>query len=159
MKKLTMIAAIGKNNELGLNNDLIWKFHDDMMFFRKQTMYKQLIMGRKTLDSLPHLLEGRRHFVLTRQKFENGLIESFPSIEDFLDYAKNEDEEIMVIGGESLYKSLLDYSDKLLLTEIDAEHEADAYFPEFNKDDFTRTVLDEKEENNIKYRHVLYKRK
>ena len=65
MKKITMIAAIGKNNELGKNNNLIWPIKEDLQFFKQQTMGKPVAMGMRTLESLPKLLPGRKHIVLT----------------------------------------------------------------------------------------------
>ena len=70
MKNISMIAAVGKNLEIGKNNQLIWHIKEDMKFFREQTMGKPIIMGRKTLESLSKLLPGRKHIVLTRQNLE-----------------------------------------------------------------------------------------
>ena len=65
MKNITIIAAVGKNLELGKDNDLIWHFKGDMRFFREHTLHKPIIMGRKTLESLPGLLPERQHIVLS----------------------------------------------------------------------------------------------
>ena len=161
MKNLTIIAAIGKNNELGLNNNLIWKFKEDMKFFKENTIGKSIVMGRKTLESLPTLLPGRKHLVISKKMDEdlNGEVKVFSSIENFIEYALSQDEEIMVIGGASIYKELLPYSDRMLLTEVDDEHLADTFFPEFNKDEWESTILSEQEEQGIKYKHLEYKRK
>lgn len=157
---ITLIAAIGKNGELGKNNDLIWHFHDDMKFFREQTMGKSMIMGRKTLESLPKLLPGRKHLVLSHQDIDIEGVEVFHSKEELLDYLEDSLDEVMVIGGASIYKTFLEDANRLLLTEIDDEcKDADVYFPNFNKDDWASSVLTEKEENHIKYKHLEYKRK
>lgn len=156
---LTIIAAIGKNNELGYNNDLIWRFKEDMNFFKENTINKKIVMGRKTLESLPKLLDNRTHLVITRKKLNDNRILTFNNIASFLEYAEKLDEEIMVIGGASIYKELLPYSNKLLLTEIDAESKADTYFPTINEDEWIRKELSTHEENNIKYKHILYKKK
>ena len=71
----------------------------------------------------------------------------------------NLDEEVFNIGGQSIYKELLEYADKLYLTEIEATSKADAYFPIFDKNDFEKEILSENEEDGIKYKHVLYKRR
>ena len=65
MKNITMIAAVGKNLELGKDNDLIWHFKEDMKFFKENTINKPIVMGMKTLESLPQLLPKRSHIVLT----------------------------------------------------------------------------------------------
>lgn len=157
--KLNIIAAIGKNNELGLNNKLIWHLKGDMKFFKEKTMYHTIIMGKNTFDSLPKILPNRNHLVLTHQNISIQNVQILHSIKEFLDKYQCSNEEIYNIGGASLYKELLDYTDNLYLTEIDATAKADAYFPKFNKNDFEKIILDEKEEKNIKYKHVLYKRR
>ena len=68
MGNITLIAAIGKNRELGKNNDLIWRFKEDMEFFKKQTLGKPVLMGSRTLESLPKLLPERKHIVITSKK-------------------------------------------------------------------------------------------
>ena len=160
MKNITLIAAIGKNLELGKDNHLIWHFREDMQFFRKHTIHKPIIMGRKTLESLPGLLPERQHIVLTKRLLE------FPdevlvmhSISDLLSYIEQCEEEFMVIGGASIYQELLPYSDTMLLTKIDAESDADVYFPSFNKEDWDSVVLSEQEERGISYKHFVYTRK
>ena len=156
---LSLIAAVGKNNELGRNNTLIWRFKEDMRFFKENTMGKPIIMGRKTLESLPKLLPGREHLVLTKSNLYIEGVKVFHTKEELLDYVSSFDKEFMVIGGASIYEQFIDYSSKMLLTEIDAESAADVYFPTFNKDDFERIELSSVRENDIDYKHVLYKRK
>lgn len=159
MKNITMIAAVGKNLELGKNNDLIWHFKEDMKFFRDQTMGKPMIMGIKTLESLPKLLPGRKHIVLTSRNLElDPAILVVHSIDELLEKV-SEYPEVMVIGGASIYKQMLDYSDKLILTEIDAEADADVYFPTFNKEDWNYEIVGECEEENVSYKHLVYTRK
>ena len=163
MKNVTIIAAIGKNNELGKNNDLIWRFKEDMDFFKEQTMGKPMAMGYKTFYSLREgkPLPGRKHIVLTSRNIEeNDQIVLVRSLEELLKYIEEYKDEVMIIGGASIYKSMLDYADKLVLTEIDAEDkEADAYFPIFNKEEWNSEELSSHEENNIKYKHLVYTRK
>lgn len=160
---LSIIAAVGKNNELGKNNDLIWHFKNDMKFFKETTMGHHMIMGRKTFQSLPKLLEGRKHLVLTRSQLQfPEEVDVFKSVEEFLEAYKNSEEEVFDIGGASIYKELLDYASKLYLTEIEAEFpDADVYFPNFNKEDFDREELThfQDEKTGINYKHVLYKRR
>ena len=159
--KLSIIAAIGKNNELGLNNNLIWHLKGDMKFFKETTIGHTIIMGRKTFESLPQLLEERKHIVLSRNNINIPNIEVFHTIEEFLSNYINTDEEIFNIGGASVYQSLLEYTDKIYLTEIEKTAKADAYFPTFNKKGFESEILDKKtdEKTGIKYKHVLYKRR
>ena len=157
---LSIIAAIGKNNELGKNNDLIWRFKDDMRFFQNMTIGNKVVMGRKTFESLPGLLVDRKHIVITRSLIEFPKeVEVFHDIFSFLDKYADSDEEIFDIGGASIYEALLDYADNLYLTEINDSKEADVYFPYFDKKNYDRKELCFHEENNIDFKHVLYKRR
>lgn len=160
MKNVTMIAAVGKHLELGKDNDLIWHFREDMRFFRDHTLHKPIIMGRKTLESLPGLLPERQHIVLSR--YLEGAPDSvlvMHSLEELLSYIEQHQEEFMVIGGASIYREMLPYSDTMLLTEVDAESDADVYFPSFQKEEWDSTVLSEQEELGISYKHLVYTRK
>lgn len=161
MKNITMIAAIGKNNELGKNNDLIWRFHEDMKFFKAQTIDKPIVMGMNTFRSLPKLLPRRKHIVLTRKGRQNLPEEVIvvASIDELLKYIEEIGEEVMVIGGASIYSELLEYSTKLVLTEIEAEADADVYFPKFEKENYDQELVGEAEEEGIKFKHYIYTRK
>jgi len=160
MSKVTLIAAIGRNRELGKNNDLIWKIPEDLKFFKDNTIGKTIVMGINTFNSLPKLLPGRKHIVLTSK---NVLLDDsvmlFHNLDDLLEFLKTLDEEIMVIGGASLYNQMIDYSDKMILTEINCESEADVYFPSFSLDSWDREVFSNHEYNGIDYSHVIYTRK
>ena len=159
MKNITMIAAVGKNLELGKNNDLIWHFKEDMKFFREQTMGKPIVMGIKTLESLPKLLPGRKHIVLTTRNLElDSAILVVHSIDELLEKVIDYP-EVMVIGGASIYRQLLEYSDKLILTEIDSDADADVYFPSFDKREWNSEVVGEHIEDDISYKHLVYTRK
>ncbi|MBR2832955.1 MAG: dihydrofolate reductase [Bacilli bacterium] len=158
--ELSIIAAIGKNNELGKNNDLLWKLKDDMRFFKNMTIGNKVVMGRKTFESLPGLLKDRKHIVLTRSGLEFPKeVEVFHDVSSFLEKYKTYDGEIFDIGGASIYRELLEYADNLYLTEIDDTKEADVYFPYFNKEDYDRKELCSHQEGNISFKHVLYKRR
>ena len=156
----SIIAAIGKNNELGYKNNLIWHLKKDLSFFRDTTMNKTIIMGRRTFESLPKMLPNRKHVVLSSSNDFPEEVTVFKTMDELLDYFKDSEEELFVIGGASIYKQFLDISDKLYLTEIDASFdEADVYFPTFNKEEFDAEVLDSECEDDINYTHVLYKRR
>lgn len=160
MNSITLIAAIGKNRELGLDNDLIWKIPEDLKFFKENTMGKYIVMGMNTLSSLPKLLPGRKHIVLTSKDIElDPEIRVVHSIDELLKYINSIDEEVMIIGGASLYRQMIEYANKMILTEIDDESDADVYFPEYSLDDWNREVLSEYKYGNIEYNHVVYVRK
>lgn len=161
MDNLVLIAAIGKNNELGKDNKLIWYLPNDLKFFKENTMGSPIIMGYNTFKSLPRLLPGRKHIVLTHRQLEfpEG-VDVFHDKEDLLKSLANYNGDVFVIGGASIYKQFIGDADKMLLTEVDKEEKtADVFFPEFNKEEYTATLLNENEDNGIKYKHLEYKRK
>lgn len=156
---ISMIAAIGKNNELGKNNDLIWHFKEDMKFFKSTTTGNTVVMGRKTFESLPHVLPNRRNVILTNNKeLEIDGAEVCTSIGEVCKLCKNDN--IFIIGGGRIYAEFLELADKLYLTEIEEEcAEADVYFPEFDKSLYSKEVIAEHEVNGVKFSHVLYTKK
>ena len=157
---INIIAAIGKNHELGKNNDLVWRLKGDMKFFRDTTIGHTIVMGRKTFESLPKLLPGRKHIIISTSEIRNEQIELYKSIRDFLIQYKDIEEDIFIIGGASIYREFIDIATKMYLTEIDAgDKDADVYFPIFNKEEWEREELSANVENSINYKHVLYKKK
>lgn len=156
---ISIIAAIGKNNALGRGNDLIWHIKEDLKNFKNLTMGKYIVMGKNTYESLPKHLEGRKYIVLSSSlsEIENGLL--FNDFNKLLEFIKDVDEEVMIIGGASIYKLFLPFADKLYLTEIDSEEKADVYFPDFNKEDYGCNVVSTYEVDGLKYSFVIYERK
>lgn len=160
MSKLTLIAAIGKNNELGKDNTLIWHFKEDMKFFKDNTIGKPIIMGRKTLMSLPVLLPNREHLVLTNSNLNMKGIKVFHSKEEIVDYISKYDKEFMVIGGASIYSLFMEDASRMLITEIDDECvDADVYFPNINEEEWNKSILSEQEEKGVRFKHLEYIRK
>ena len=157
---INLIAAIGKNNELGKNGDLVWRFREDMKFFKETTMGHPIVMGRKTFESLPKVLPGRKNIVISTNEIKNNEIELYKSIREFLINYQNFNEDVFIIGGASIYEQFIDIATKMYLTEIDAiDSEADVYFPKFNISEWDKEEIKSNEENSIKFKHILYKRK
>lgn len=155
--KLTMIAAIGKNRELGKDNDLIWHFPSDLKFFKEQTKGHMMVMGRKTFDSLPGMLPNRKHIVISRSNPNLPKeVEIFENIDDFIESYKTSDEEIFVIGGASIYAQFLEKADRLVLTEIEQSYDADVYFPQFDPSLYIRKELGSVHEKDTDYTFVEY---
>ena len=105
MDNLYLIGAIGKDNELGYNNDLIWRIKEDLNFFKEHTMGNYIIMGRNTYESMPKNLKGRKYIILTSNKdivYENALV--FNDKESLLEFINsNQDLMFYVIGGSLIY--------------------------------------------------------
>lgn len=156
---ITLIAAVGKKLELGIDNHLIWHIKEDMEFFKKYTMNKKIIMGTNTFNSLPGLLLGRTHIVLSRRNLNLGRqVILINSINDLLNYIKSLKEEFIVIGGAQIYKEMLPYSNKIILIEIELECSADVYFPEFDKSIYQKEILGCYQTDSFIYKRVLYKK-
>ncbi len=129
---ISIIAAIGKNNELGKGNTLLFNLPADMKHFRETTSGHGVIMGRKTFESLPGgPLPKRRNIVITRDKnYKKESIEICHSLEEAIKLF-NKDEEVFVIGGAEIYKQSIEFADKLYITHVDGEDkDADTFFPE-----------------------------
>ena len=159
--KISIIAAIGENNELGKNNDLIWHLPNDLKFFKSVTSGHTVLMGRNTFWSLPKVLPNRTNIVIT------DMSEDYPkevviynSIEAFMNDYRDKDEEVFIIGGASIYAQFIDKAEKLYLTEVSAScPDASVYFPTFDKNDYDKSIVGENNDNGISYKHVLYKRR
>ena len=132
MTTLSLIAAMAKNRVIGRDNALPWHLPEDLKYFKATTLGKPILMGRKTFDSIGKPLPGRTSVVLTRNPdwaFDGCLVVS--SVDDALAQLADR-EEVLVIGGAELYQQTLPRADRLYLTEIDADFEGDAWFPEFD---------------------------
>lgn len=134
MENLIIVAAIGKNNELGLDNKLIWKIKEDLGFYRNITLYNNIIMGRKTFESMPpKALENRNVFVLSSKPLDKYYdINVFNNIDSLLEYIKSSEEKFIVVGGASVYAAFLPHVDTMYLTEIEEYAPADTFFPEID---------------------------
>lgn len=132
MQMVTLIAAIGKNNELGKNNDLLWHLPTDFRRFKTLTTGHTIIMGRKTFESLPGVLPNRKHIIVTRNKnYTKDNIIVVNSLQEALENTK-EDPQPFIIGGGEIYTQALPLAQKMELTKVHATFEADTYFPEFS---------------------------
>lgn len=161
MDNLIIISAVGKNRELGYNNDLIWRIKEDLTFFRDTTMGHYIVMGLRTYHSLPPTLAGRKYIVISDTRIQNTNVLTFGNIETFLKFAQNVNEVIFVIGGGMIYKQLLPYCGKMFLTHIDAtEPKADVFFPEFDKNDWNIEFgCVQTSPDGITYQRDTYRRK
>ena len=128
---ITLIAAIGRNNEIGLNNQLVCRIPEDMKHFKSYTMGKVVIMGRQTFMSMGNKpLPGRKCIVVSTHDL-HGMAIRAKSVSEALsiDHCYP---EIVVIGGTSIYSQTIGLANKLVITHIDAEFQADAFFPKID---------------------------
>lgn len=161
---LSLICAIAENNAIGNKGALLFYLPADLKHFKNITTGHTIIMGRKTFDSLPKgALPNRRNIVLSRQEnFSAANVEVFHDLNEALN-ACTTDEEVYIIGGESIYKAALPQADTLHLTYIhETPAEADTYFPAFNPEEWETVQKEEHlpdEKNRYKYTFVEYRRK
>lgn len=155
-----IIAAIGKNREIGQKGQLIWRLPQDLAFFRQQTSGHPILMGRKTWQSLPHKLPGRRNLVVSAHQVA-GADDTVTDLPKFIaEHASDSAADIYVIGGAMLYAALLPYTSTLYLTEIDSTcPTADAFFPAFNLADYAKTVLKTGTDQGLKFTIAKYVKK
>ncbi|POB14782.1 hypothetical protein C0Z22_05195 [Halobacteriovorax sp. DA5] len=159
---LSLIVGIGKNREIGKGNDLLWHISEDLKNFKKITSGKPIIMGRKTYDSIGRPLPKRRNIVVSRDpSLTIEGCEVFSNPLEVLDNLKAAGvEEAVVIGGSFIYEYYLPMVDRIYLTEVDFEGEADVFFPEFDRSEFSvsEEVFFEKTENSPAWKFSVLNR-
>lgn len=161
---LSTIVAIANNNVIGKDNKLIWHLPEDLKRFKQITTGKNIIMGRKTFESLGRVLPNRKHIILCNDMemdIDNENVEILDDISK-LDKYINSDEENFVLGGATIYKLLMPYVNKLYITKINHDFEGDVYFPEIKEAEW-KEISKEKglknDENPYDYEYITYVRK
>jgi dihydrofolate reductase len=137
---LSSIAALSKNRVIGANNGIPWHIPEDAKWFRQKTKGHPVLMGRKTYETMGEPLKGRTNIVITHSPtFAPPNVLVAATIEEGIALAKGTpgDEELFVMGGETIYRQTMDIVDRLYLTHIDMEVEGDTFFPEFDESDWT----------------------
>ncbi|RLD83565.1 MAG: dihydrofolate reductase [Bacteroidetes bacterium] len=158
---LSIIAAIGQNNALGKDNQLIWHLPADLKRFKKVTTGHHVIMGRKTFESLGKPLPNRTTIIISRDKnyHKDGCI-TVNSLTEAIKAAQN-DENPYILGGAEIYKQSMDIADVLDLTFVHQAFEADVYFPEIDKNIWKETFREDHfkdERNKFDFSFVKYER-
>jgi len=159
---VSIIVAMDRNRLIGNKNQLPWHLPADLAHFKQVTMGKPIIMGRKTYESIGRPLPGRTNIVLSRSSdFHAQGVVTANTLEQALDYAAAEN-EVMIIGGSTIYELALPRVDRLYMTYVESDYEGDAWFPEFDLEQW-RILASENhaadENNSSDYRFVTYERK
>lgn len=130
---ITIIAAIGNKNALGKGNQLLWKLPKDLKHFKTLTENHPVVMGRKTYESIGKALPNRTNIVVSRKEnwFQEGIL-IVSTLKEALKFAKKINEDFFVIGGGEIYKQTLDIADKLEITQVNGDFEADTFFPKIS---------------------------
>ena len=160
--KISIIAAVSRNNVIGKNNRLPWHLPADLRHFKRMTLGRHLLMGRKTFESLDGPLRGRTIIVISRQRSyaPKGVLTAH-SLPDAIRLAEGE-EEVFIAGGAAIYAEALTLADRMYLTLIDHEFEGDTYFPDFDQNDWVlidRADHEIDQENLYAYSFLTYERK
>lgn len=159
--KLAIIVATDEQRLIGKNNDLPWQLSADLQYFRRVTMGKPIIMGRNTHESIGRALPGRKNIIVTKNTaYQAKACTVVHSIEDAL-IACEQVEEVMVMGGASLYEQFLPKADKLYLTQVHASLEGDTWFPQWQKNEWkelSRQDHNADDKNNYNYSFIVYEK-
>jgi len=151
---ITIIAAIGNNNALGQSNRLLWHLPEDLKHFKSLTENHPVIMGRKTYESIGKPLPNRTNIVVSRKQdwFEEGIL-IVSTIKEAVKFAKKIDEEIFIIGGGKIYEQTMDLADRLEITKVEGDFDADTFFPKIDENIWKKTAEQcyEKNEKNNYY--------
>ncbi len=128
---ISIIVAMGENRVIGVDNDLPWHLPEDLKYFKKTTLGKPIIMGRKTYESIGRALPGRQNIVVTRNaEWSAAGVDAVPSLEAAIAVVKpNDSNEVMITGGAQIYAAAMDITDRLYVTEVGLSPEGHAYFP------------------------------
>ena len=140
---------MGRNGVIGRDNELPWRLSIDLKRFRALTMSHHIVMGRKTFESIGRLLPGRKTVIVSRDpqyKFEGAVVVA--SVDAAIQ-AGGDDPEIFFIGGEQLYRQVLDCVDRIYLTEVDAQVNGDAHFPAFDRKEWMESSQENFAKNEL----------
>jgi dihydrofolate reductase len=136
--RIAMVAAVAENGVIGQSGTMPWRLRSDMQRFRRITLGKPVIMGRKTFETIGKPLDGRVNIVVTRRPgFARSGMQAVPTMESAISHAEAEAraagvEEVMVIGGGEIYAAAMPFADRLYITHVEASPEGDVHFPDID---------------------------
>lgn len=157
---ISLIWAMTKNNLIGKDNDLPWHYKEDLQYFKKTTLNKDVLMGYNTylsiFNRLGHSLPNRNNFVLCNNlTIEDNSITQVTSLDDFINEYKNREKEIFIIGGASVYSQTLPVADRLYITMINKDYEGNVYFPQIDLSNYELI----KKEDHSELSFLVYEKK
>jgi len=165
---IAMIAAVGRNGAIGAKGDLPWRLPSDFAFYKRTTMGRPLIMGRKTFESIGRPLPGRTNIVVTRQAdYAPDGVEAFGSLEDAIARAqeiaqRDGVDEVFINGGGELYREAMGLAERLYITHVDAAPDGDTFFPQIDPVEWTGRVVPDVmagERDSAKFEIRVYERR
>ena len=154
---VSIIVAYSKNRVIGYKGKMPWKIKGEQLWFKELTLNHTVIMGRKTYESIGKPLDNRLNIVVSSTLFfDEDNLKTARSLNEAISLANSE--EVFIIGGQQLYEEAITIADTLYITEIDIEVEGDTYFPEFNENNYVKTLIKEVD-GEIRYRYKKYQKR
>lgn len=133
---ISIIVAFDKHRLIGKANELPWHYKEDLQYFKKMTLHKKVLFGKKTFYSIYNksnkLLPQRKTLVLSHNEVDILGVKTYHSVAEVLKDYLHSEEELFICGGRSIYEAFLEYADKLYITHIDKEYQGDCYFPDID---------------------------
>ena len=158
---ISLIVVHDLNRVIGQDNKMPWHIPNELAYFKEKTMGKAIVMGRSTFESIGRPLPGRLNIVITRNNsYRAEGVTVVHSIEEAIKVANKHHEDVMVIGGEQIFKEVLPYADLLYITLIEHKFKGDTFFPSYEQNwEVMSTSEQHSTDSGLKYTYMLYKRK
>lgn len=158
MAHLTLVVAIDANHGIGIENRLPWHLPEDLAHFKRVTLGRPIVMGRKTFESIGRALPGRRNIVVTRNPgWSHAGAETAASLEQAI--AMLDGERASIIGGAQIFNEALGFADEMIVTHIAHVYPCDTFFPAIDPARWSQTSREDHQTNGVAYAFVTYKRK
>jgi dihydrofolate reductase len=158
MAHLTLVVAVDASNGIGINNQLPWHLPEDLAHFKRVTLGRPIVMGRKTFESIGRALPGRRNIVVTRNAaWSHAGVETAGSLDAAL--ALLQDERASIIGGAQIFQAALGIADEMIVTHIDHAYACDTFFPAIDPAAWVETAREAHHANGVDFAFVTYQRK
>lgn len=157
---ISLIVVHDLNRVIGQDNKMPWHIPNELAYFKEKTMGKAIVMGRSTFESIGRPLPGRLNIVISRNTSYNAEgVTVVHSIAEAIEVANKHHEEVMIIGGEQIFKKVLPYADLLYITLIEHEFKGDTFFPSYEQNwEVISTSEQHSTDSGLKYTYMLYKR-
>ncbi|MBZ5202619.1 dihydrofolate reductase [Planomicrobium chinense] len=156
---ISLMVAHDPNRVIGKDNQLPWHIPEDLAYFKKHTIGKGIVMGRNTYESIGRPLPKRRNIVVTRNpEYRADGIDVVHNLDEAIRLAKEQDEEVMVIGGEQIFRTILPQADRLYITLIKQEFDGDTFFPEYGAEWTAVSESEEQVSGDIRFVYLVLER-
>lgn len=157
---ISLMVAHDPNRIIGKDNELPWHIPADLAYFKEHTIGKGIVMGRNTFESIGRPLPKRRNIVVTRNDdYQAEGVDVVHNLQDAVKLAKEVHEEVMVIGGEQIFNSVLDEADRLYITLVHQAFEGDTYFPAYGREWKLVSESEQQISNEVPFSYLVYERR